>query len=532
MPTYTLSYGAINAITSFCDPHAIPLALSGASPATRVAGEVAVFALFSHKSAELLARRSTFALDPVHTQRVAAIADMEHFERAVWWLTRGRNATDARPFPLCSVHFSLESSVESPVDVVARVPLCAATLTSLNLNTRCDTCNHISSLRAIAQLVGLRELLMQHTTVSPSSPPLPLNMTDDLHAVFRNLRKLIVGDYHLVQQLPLTDLHYLEEVDLSGTGVNANVVAAIAGCLRVHSLSLRGCIRIDSFAPLGALTRLSQLDISFTRVRDAELRHLCRCCPRLSSVRLHRCDALSDFAPLGELQELSSLHAGRTAFRNSDLDRVCDLPCLSDLHIESCRLIDVFTPLARLQQLQELDARDTWMDNAGVEALARCTALQRLNLSNCAAVTAFSPLSRLAHLEQLGLSGSRVTDACLDALCTSAPPLRTLLLNGCRVLRDFTPLRRLRCVEEVGVCDTAFNDADLQAVAQCCQLAKLHLHICIAITSLAPLALCSHLRYLGIGGTRFSRQYGEAECVMLRERGVQLNHQLFLVSAF
>ncbi|KPA73245.1 hypothetical protein ABB37_01851 [Leptomonas pyrrhocoris] len=528
----TLSFDALTAITSFYDPTSTPLALTAASPATRESAEMTAFAEFPHRSAELLPGRVMFGLDPRDGERVAAIGDMQQFERMVWWLTRPSSAAGRRPFPLRSVHFCLDSSVESPVDVVARVPLCAATVTSLNLNTRCDMCNQISSLRAISQLVGLRELLMKHTTVSQSSRPLPVNMTDDLHAVFRNLRKLVVGDYYVVQQLPLKDLHHLEEVDLSGTGVNVAVMEAIAGCCRVRSLKLRGCLGIDDFAPLGALTQLSCLDLSHTHLRDHELRHLCKCCQRLSSFALNHCDALGNFAPLEELNQLSCLHVGHTAFRNSDLERVCVLPELAELHIESCRLLDVFGPLAFLRDLCDLDARDTWVDDAGVVAIAQCTKLRRVTLSGCASISKFSPLSQLTHLEHLCLSGCLIADACLNALCTPMMPLRTFLLNGCRVLRDFTPLRRLQLVEEIGVCDTAFNDTSLQAVAQCGQLAKLHLHICIAVTSLSPLTSCAHLRYLGIGGTRFSSGCCEAECAALRERGVQLNHQLFLVSSF
>ncbi|KPI83542.1 hypothetical protein ABL78_7427 [Leptomonas seymouri] len=531
MPS-TLSFPAFMAITSFYDFTSVPLAFISASSAARVAGEMAAFEEFPHRSAELLPGRGVLGLDPRSGERMAAVGDVQQFERTVWWLTRPRSSIDYRPFPLRSVHFCLDSSVESSVDVVARIPLCAATVKSLNLNIRGDQCNHISSLRAISQLVGLRELLMKHTMVSQSSRPLPVNMTDDLHAVFRNLRKLVVGDYYLVQQLPMKGLSCLEEVDLSGTGVNTDVVEAIAGCNRVHSLKLRGCLGIETFAPLGALARLRCLDLSNTRIRDTELRHLCDCCPQLTSLGLYRCDALGNFAPLEQLKQLRCLQVGHTAFRNSDLERVCTLPEVAELNIESCRLIGVFGPLAYLQELCDLDARDTWMDDAGVAAVAQCVKLRRLTLSGCASIISFSPLSQLTRLEHLCLSGCLITDACLSALCTPSVPLHTLFLNGCRALRDFTPLRHLRLVEEVGVCDTAFNDAALQAVAQCSQLTKLHLHICIAVTSLAPLASCAHLHYLGIGGTRFSSRCSEAECATLRERGVQLNHQLFLVSAF
>jgi hypothetical protein len=523
---------ALGAITSFFEPSRVPLALSSAAPHARIASEHAVFPVFMHRTSELLPRRGLMGLDSHNHERVAAIADMAQFEHSVWWLTRHRSRHDPRPFPLHSVHFCLENSVESLVDVVARVPLCAATVTCLNLNTRCDTCNQISSLRAISRLVGLRELLMKYTTVTPSSRPLPVNMTNDLHVVFRNLRKLVVGDYYLVQQLPLSDLYFLEEVDLSGTGVNSGVVASIAGCSNVHSLKLRGCLSIDTFAPLGALTRLSNLDLSYTRIRDGELRYLCACCPRLTSLRLCRCDSIRDFAPLEQLKELSCLHVGRTAFRNSDLERVCALSEVTELHLDSCRHLDMFAPLANLGELRDFDASGTWMDDAGVEAIAQCTKLTRLNLSSCTSITQFSPLSHLTHLEHLCISNSAVTDACLASLCDATPPLHTLLLNGCRVLRDFTPLRRLSLLAEVGVCDTAFDDAALEAVAHCGQLVTLHLHLCIAVSSLHPLASCTHLRSLGIGGTRFSSRCCETECATLHERGVQLNHQLLLVSGF
>lgn len=529
-----LTFDALSAIAAFYDPARVPLALRSAAPSFRLAAEYAAFAASTDatSSTEAAPRRGFFGFDPHDGERVAVIADMVRFERAVWWLTRRRSLLDERPYPLRSVQFSLDNSVESPVDVVARVPLCAATVTSLDLNSRCDTCTHISSLRAISQLVGLRELLMKHTTVTPSSRPLQVNMTDDLHAVFGNLRKLVVGDYYLVQQLPLANLHYLEEVDLSGTGVNSAVVAAIAGCCRMRALKLRGCRGIDAFAPLGALVRLSSLDIAYTRIRNGELRHLCSCCTQLTSLKLYHCDALETFAPLEQLRLLRCLHVGRTAFRNSDLERVCALPDLAELHIDSCRLLDVFAPLCQLQQLREFDARDTFMDDAGVEAIAQCPHVASLDLSNCGGIATFSPLSRLSQLAHLCLSGCSIADACLATLCTSALPLRTLLLNGCRVLRDFTPLCRLQSIEEIGVCDTAFNDTALQAVAQCERLTRLHLHICVGVTSLLPLASCARLHYLGIGGTRFSSRSCEPECAALRERGVQLNHQLFLVSVF
>ncbi|CAC9444957.1 conserved hypothetical protein [Leishmania infantum JPCM5] len=535
MSISSLPLEGLTAIADFFDPASVPLAFTSVSPAGRVAGELAAFACPAHCYGHAASPHTPMlSMDPSLMERVAVITDTQHLKNAEWWMVRSRcNADDdPYPYPLRSVYFCLSSALELSVDLLARVPLCASTVTKLNLNARCDSHNHISSLGAISRLVHLRELIMKNTTVLQSTRQLPMIMTQELHAVFRKLRKLVVGDFYLVKHLPLHDLPELEEVDLSGTGVTNGVVQALSSCHRVHTLTLSGCVGIDSFAPLTALTRLSQLDLSHTRLDNTELLHLCRSCPQLFFLALNSCNRITDFSPLALLEDLTYLHVARTRFRNSDLERIHAFPELEEVHMSSCRVVDIFTPLADLRTLRMLDVRDTWMDDAGVEAVARCCQLLRLNMSACPAIEHFSPLARLSLLEELNLSCSPVTDTCLATLCTAASSLRVFLLNGCRLVSDFTPLGILGSLEEVGACDTAFNDAALEAVAQCPQLTKLHLHVCTGLTSLAPLAACSHLIYLGIGGTRFSSNASERECASLQERGVRLSHHVFLGTDF
>ncbi|KAG5486662.1 hypothetical protein LSCM1_07914 [Leishmania martiniquensis] len=523
-------------IADYFDPACVPLAFTSVSPAGRVAGEIAAFACPAHSYGYAASSRTPMlSMDPSFMERAAVITDTQQVKNAEWWMARSRcldGSDDPHPYPLRSVHFCLSSALELSVDLLARVPLCASTVTILNLNARCDSHNHISSLGAISRLVHLRELLMKNTTVLQSTRQLPMTMTQELHAVFRKLRKLVVGDFYLVKHLPLHDLPELEEVDLGGTGVTNDVVQALSSCHRVHTLTLSGCVGIDSFAPLTALTRLTQLDVSHTRLDNAELLYLCHSCSQLSFLALNSCNRITDFSPLALLEDLKHLHVARTRFRNADLARIHALPELIEVYMSSCRVVDIFTPLAELQTLRVLDLRDTWMDDAGVEAAARCCQLLSLNLSACPAIENFSPLAQLPFLKELNLSFSPVTDTCLATLCFAATSLRVLLLNGCRLVSDFTPLRRLVSLEELGVCDTAFNDVALEAVAQCPQLTKLHLHVCTGLTSLTPLSACEHLVFLGIGGTRFSSNASERDCLSLQERGVHLSHQVFLGTNF
>ncbi|CAM36960.1 conserved hypothetical protein [Leishmania braziliensis MHOM/BR/75/M2904] len=535
MPIRALPLEGLTSIAGFFDPSSVPLAFTSASPTGRVAGELAAFACPAHCYGHAASPQTPMlSMDPSFMERVAVITDTQQVKNAEWWMVRSRRLIhdDPYPYPLRSVYFCLSSALELSVDLLARVPLCASTVTILNLNARCDSHNHISSLGVISRLVHLRELIMKNTTVLQSTRQLPMVMTPELHAVFRKLRKLVVGDFYLVKHLPLHDLPELEEVDLAGTGVTSDIVLALSSCHRVHTLTLSGCVGIDCFAPLTALTHLSRLDVSHTHLDNAELLHLCRSCSQLRFLALNSCNHITDFSPLALLENLTYLHVARTRFRTSDLERIKALPELEEVHMSSCRVVDTFTPLADLRTLRVLDLRDTWMDDAGIEAIARCCQLKRLNLSSCPAIEHFSPLAQLSMLDELNLSCSPVTDTCLAMLCAFALSLRVILLHGCRLVSDFTPLRKLSSLEEVGVCDTAFNDDALEAVAQCPQLAKLHLHVCTGVTSLSPLAACAHLVYLGIGGTRFSSNSSESECSSLQERGVRLSHQVFLGTDF
>lgn len=517
-----------------CFPHgAVPRALVAASPATRLASEFAAYASASQGNKGCCcaagARTPMLSLDVRTMERDAVITDVGAVERAEWWLARRRGAA-AAPVPLRSLQFCLRTALEPSVEHIARVPLCAATVTTLNLNARCDSHNHISSLAALSRLARLRELLMKHTTVLQCPRQLPMTVSADLHAVFRNLRKLVVGDYYLVQHLPLHDLRELEEVDLSGTGVNDEVVLALSSCRRVRALSLSGCMAVDHFAPLTALTGLTQLDVSHTRIDGAALRELCRRCPGLRCVALNNCGRLADLSPLEHLTQLRCVHVARTRLRTADLARLCALPELEELHIPSCRAVEDFTPIARLQTLLVLNVRDTWIDGAGIEAASLCDALQWLDVSFCPAVEGLAPLARLSWLEELHASGTHVTDACLRALCTDLTRLRVLLLNGCRLLRDFTPLRCAAALQEVGACDTAFGDAAVAALAQCPLLRTVHLHVCVGVASLAPLMACPNLQHVGIGGTRLAGPAFEHEVSCLEKRGVRLSRQLVLVT--
>ncbi|KAK7199051.1 Leucine Rich repeat [Novymonas esmeraldas] len=532
VPTYGLA-----AIASYFDSASVPAAFASSSPAARVAGELAAFACPAHQHGHATSPRTPMlSMNPAVMERVAVITDVQQLQFSEWWLARRRCTAreGPRPFPLCSVHFCVGAALEHSVDVLARVPACAATVVTLNLNSRCDTHNSIPSLDSLARLVHLRELLMKNTTVTPPGPPLRLVVTQELHAVFRQLRRLVVGDFYLVQHLPLHDLLALEEVDLGGTGVTNGVVQALASCRRIHTLTLSGCVGVSCFAPLAGLAQLTRLDVSHTRLDDAGLHRLCHGCPQLSALVLSSCGIISNFAPVEQLRELRCLHVSRTRLRNSDLERICGLTELEELCMSACRILNVFTPLASLEALHTLDVHDTWMNDAGVEAIAQCAALQKLNVSHCRGVQSFAPLARLERLAELNASCTLVTDACLTALCTAsaASRLRVLLLNCCRRITTFAVLRHVAALEELGACDTSFDDAALEAVAQCPLLARVHLHVCTGLTSLTPLVTCARLHHVGIGGTRFSCNASSHECAALVGRGVQLSHRLFLVTAF
>lgn len=520
------------AIATYFGRFATPLAFTACSPSSRIAAEVVAFDHLTEETEDKSCPASTaFCLDPLTKKRLAVIADATQFELATWWLLRSRSRFCYDPYPLRSVELAAGMPLDTSLDSVTALPPCVSWITRINLNARCDQYNRLSSWCSIAALVHLRELYMKYTTIALPSLPPPPSYTEACRSVFRKIKTLVIGDYHLVKHLPVEEFCELVEVDLSGTGVSDATISALSNCTKIRSLSLCGCSNIHRFSPLASLSSLLLLNISQTNLADEALDLICRHCKSLQELNLYNCTKLWNLQPLASLAQLTTLQVGRTACNSFHLEAISSLPELQVLHMQGCRHIEDFRAFSRMRQLRELNIRATRLDDNGAAAILQCAQLQLIDASGCDAVRQWLPVCRLPQLRSADFSYTVFSDESLRVLCSSSSGLQCLCLNGCHELRDFNPVAKLLNLSELSVCDTAFNDDGLRAVAACPSLLKLQMHVCVGVSTLSPLAKCHQLRYIGVGATRFSNQQLTRESEVLRGRGVKLCTRLLLLSA-
>jgi hypothetical protein len=236
----------------------------------------------------------------------------------------------------------------------------------------------------------------------------------------------------------------LQHLTLRKTAITADGLHQLHGLTDLRSLGLSGCgevwlilrpspfdhvqERVPFLQHLAGMTRLEELDLSWTSTIDTDLADLKKL-PRLRSLNLNHTQIRgAGMSHLGELPSLQTLRLAYTGTHDADLK-----------HLEP------------LKALRDLDLENTWVTDAGLEALLRLPALTGLNLSHCRDVSdaGLERLKPLTRLKELRLDSTGIGNNGLKHL-RGMTDLEVLTLWGTRVdddgvehLRGLTALRTL-----------------------------------------------------------------------------------------
>jgi Leucine-rich repeat (LRR) protein len=166
-------------------------------------------------------------------------------------------------------------------------------------------------------------------------------------------------------------------------------------------------IQGKNIGELQKLTKLSQLDLTLTRVTGAWLREL------------------------SGLNELSALSLRQTGISDADLKMLHEFKNLSDLNLSRTSVTDAgMKEVGRLAKLTSLRLGETKVGDAGIKELRGLAHLKRLDLVVTKVTdAAVGDLVELKGLEELNLIRTKVTDQNLNRL-GGLPNLRVLQVSG------------------------------------------------------------------------------------------------------
>lgn len=219
---------------------------------------------------------------------------------------------------------------------------------------------------------------------------------------------------------------------LKELAVRYTLVENVVAPPEVEILSLEGCsIGDDAIEKLAGLTKLHQLDLSYTEVTDAGIAHLTKL-PALKFLDLNATelsdDALKEIAQITSLDHLR-LNYGR--FTDKGVQMLSSLKNLVTLEMARTRVTDESMPaLASLSQLRRLNLDYTNVSDKGLEILVKgVPGLEMLRLDSANLTDAsIDSLASLKSLKDLNLYHTLITNPAYEKLKAALP--------NCRIVYD------------------------------------------------------------------------------------------------
>ncbi len=347
-----------------------------------------------------------------------------------------------------------------------------------------------------------------------------LNLTyENLIAILRsapNLTTLNVGIYSslspgifvkVIKEMGVGALKQLKTVSLSYMQINnADLAALIKLAPNVTSLDVYRCeqlspgIFVDMLKEMdpGALKQLKTVNLSGTKINNADLAALIKLAPHLTVLNVSECeqlfpdifvDMLKEMGP-GALKQLKTVNLFRTEVNKAGLAALIKLaPHLTVLYVSGSKqysldnFVDVLEEIGpgALEQLKAVDLHNTDINSAGLMRLIKLAPhLTELNVEGCQQLSPdiFVDMLKeigpgaLKQLKTVNLSYAYINNAGLMALIKLAPHLTVLNVSGCPrlspgifvdMLKEMGP-GALKQLKTVNLSGTKINNADLAAL--------------------------------------------------------------------
>jgi len=334
--------------------------------------------------------------------------------------------------------------------------------------------------------------------------------------------------------------HALEEVALmpgpealaSGGADHWGYDAALCRQTRVLRMRAAACGALDGFRFLSCMPHLQELDLSYTRVGDADIAGL-RGARALQRLALRGCGELTGtFVEALPGDALRELDLQECANFSASLHGLARLQQLAVLNLGWCRGVGVeaMWAVGQLRQLRALQLSGTDCTDAGLAHLVsslgegEVSSLEQLSLARCKELSddsmkdtvskllrlrlldvrwctgiaddGFEALASLDALESLNCGGSSIDDRGLAALA-SVHSLRALSVDTCRLCdKGFTALHGMPNLELLSAADTFIGDAGLAALSRCPRLTSLNVSHSSQVTDIGIIHLAERATQL------------------------------------
>jgi len=214
---------------------------------------------------------------------------------------------------------------------------------------------------------------------------------------------------------------------------NADDFQQVLGLENVTSVVLHGEAIDDCWAvPLGALSDLQTLDMSYTSVSDAgvkQLSHL-RHLELVSLAHTRITDA--GLESLTALPSLRLLQLHSTRITDSGARHLAEIETLEDLALDSTLVSDdAMSHLRALSNLRNLSLRQTAVGDVGLGQISHLTRLRFLDVrETLVSDDSLRTIASLPSIERVLLAGSRVTLSGIVQLSAAKPSLELDLQLG------------------------------------------------------------------------------------------------------
>lgn len=302
---------------------------------------------------------------------------------------------------------------------------------------------------------------------------LSLYINDSLYSMIKdltNVKQLGLSGTYLTDD-NLADVGAMKDLEVLNLSYNTSWFVSPESEITL-SLTDKG------LSHLQGLTKLRDLDISFTEITDAGLVHLKNSSLQRLNLSL---DAITDsgLVSLETLDDLISLDLSSTKVTNKGLRYLKNLP-----------------------ELRELDLSWLRIDDAGIAYLKDLTEMRKLNLSRTEVTDAgLAYLQGMAKMRDLDLASSAITDTSLANL-QKMTDLRSLNLGLTGITDDgLVYLSKLTNLRKLNIGETFVTGSGLARLRGLSNLVELNLQVSnLNEQSLACLQDFPNLRVLSLAG--------------------------------
>lgn len=267
-------------------------------------------------------------------------------------------------------------------------------------------------------------------------------------------RNIISSDITLENNIPLNEVISIIDTVMitkndSTVSLDENIFKHIENFLQSTELDVSLNPEIIDLTPLSKLRDLEDLNISGTGVNDlSPIR-------TLTNLKSLKCEmtGINTLAPLVYCTNIEVLMINDTQIE--DLSTVVNFEKLEELYCFNTNIVDL-TPIDGLENIKVIWANDTKIEN--IDALNSCKLLRSLDISNTN-VSSIDALMGLKELEQLTIDNTPIKD--LSSLSTTVA-LKTLSADNTQI-GNLSPLNALENLDRIYCDGTEVNTSVAQS---------------------------------------------------------------------